>query len=69
MKAFTKWFNKKQSPEEILKLQTCITPENLTDIIAETAWRAALEWVKEKLNCEIQPGDVEYFIDKELGDK
>lgn len=27
---------------------------------------AALRWMKEKLNCEVQPGDVEYFIDKEL---
>lgn len=33
---------------------------------AEAAWKAALEWVKEKLNCEIKPGDVEYFVDKEL---
>lgn len=32
----------------------------------ERAWRAALEWVKNKLNCEIMPGDIEYFIDKEL---
>lgn len=33
---------------------------------AKQGWRAALEWVKSKLNCEIHPGDVEYFIDKEL---
>ena len=29
-------------------------------------WRAALGFVKEKLECEIKPGDIEYFIDKEL---
>jgi len=29
-------------------------------------FRAALRWMKEKLTCEIQPGDIEYFIDKEL---
>jgi len=36
------------------------------DKIAEFWWKMALEWVKEKLNCEIMPGDIEYFIDKEL---
>lgn len=29
-------------------------------------FRSALIWMKEKLDCEIQPGDIEYFIDKEL---
>ena len=29
-------------------------------------FRAALRWMKEKLNCEVQPGDIEYFIDEEL---
>lgn len=29
-------------------------------------FRAALRYVKSKLDCEIYPGDVEYFIDKEL---
>jgi len=36
------------------------------DKIAEFWWKMALGWVKEKLNCEIIPGDIEYFIDKEL---
>jgi hypothetical protein len=37
--------------------------------IAEYWYREALEWMKAKLGCEIQPGDVEYFIDNELKDE
>ncbi len=58
MKNFDKWFNKKQSPEEILKVSACITSENLIDMIAETAWRAALEEVLKQLN-NIYDGDFE----------
>lgn len=31
-------------------------------------WKACLLWMKEKLDCEAMPGDIEYFIDKELND-
>ena len=37
-----------------------------TKEVGEAVWEAALGWVREKLNCEIQPGDIAYFIDKEL---
>ncbi len=36
------------------------------EAMCEDAWKEALKWVKDKLECEIQPGDIEYFIDKEL---
>ncbi len=53
MKAFKKWFN----------------ASNRFDVHGcEAGWRAALECMKEKLEHEILPGDLEYFIDKELED-
>lgn len=68
MKEFEKWFNKKQDPEEILRLEACITPENLTDMIAETAWRAALEWMltQETSVCYSLPVILTDIIRKEL---
>jgi len=38
----------------------------LNEIDFGLGFGAALRWMKEKLNCEVQPGDLEYFIDKEL---
>ena len=65
MKEFKKWFNKKRSPEEILRLQACITPENLTDIIAETAWQAALEWAMTQ-DTDLNATELANAIEKEL---
>jgi hypothetical protein len=52
--------------------QLCMIPGRVDTVARKEdfnrGWREALEWVKKKLNCEIQPGDIEYFIDKELGD-
>ena len=67
MKEFEKWDDN----------DNCNTPNEVCELVRECSactqlkkegWRAALEWMKSKLECEIQPGDVEYFIDKELGD-
>ena len=70
MKEFEKWFNGKRSPEEILKVQARITPGNLTDIIAETAWRAALRWVLITLGPDLEDWEQDFLdgIKQELGD-
>jgi hypothetical protein len=69
MKAFEKWHFKRCKElfdcnvEDIsqCKNNTCDSTHQ-----RETAWKAALEWMKQKLKSEIQPGDIEYFIDQEL---
>jgi len=54
MKEFEKWWE---------------NVEDMSIVRPQEIWKAALEWVKEKLNCEVQPGDIEYFIDKELNNE
>ena len=57
MKAFKKW--NESNP----------TSYGLEECGREDGWKEALEWMKEKLKCEIQSGDIEYFIDQELKEK
>ena len=48
MKAFTIWWNEEQSKElteEFLIKNRLVTQEQVIDLLAETVWRAALEWV------------------------
>ena len=56
MKEFEKWFDKKQSPEEIAELYMRLKSGELADVIAETAWRAALEWAISR----IRDGSISY---------
>jgi len=63
MKAFKEWWKDEYRDEIIL-------PTFARDMwFAKLGWKAALEWMKSKLKYEICPGDIEYFIDKELNDE
>ena len=58
--------SEKQSPEEIARVNACITPENITDVIAETAWRGALEEILKQLKQPIYSADIMAWIEEEL---
>lgn len=64
MKAFVKWWNEEQSQElteEFLIENNLTTQEQAVDLLAKTAWRAALKWALKN--------EREYTIFKEFSDK
>ena len=66
MEAHEVWWQKTGVNQRTMRFKSGLVLDKAYRTGIKDGWRASLEWVKEKLKLEIEPGDIGYFIEKEL---